>query len=562
MTDAVIRRYLTILRREWWVILQAAVVVGLVAGLLATPRPDVDVHRRRAALRRAPGRSRRHVAARGPADVLQPQHLDLVRARRVARGEASSADVLEGAAASVGDGAGFSGVQPSVNAESRTITISASADTPRQAVKFANAVAQSLVDVRWSEREAALEAQITAIGKQLVDIQSQISQVNAQAAAATTGGADTSSFDTARAVYLTQYQTIFSNLQQLQSALVAKDNGVQFLLPAQGAGSSTASDPLQRGLEGAAIGLVLGIGLAALREVMDSKVRDRERVETLTGIPAIAEVPKEPGLRKRPLAVFDAPHAPYSEAIRALRATLMWADGDAAPGSIAVTGAQSGDGATMVAANLAAAFALAGVNTILVSADFTDPMPELGLFERGGTPRVAAGLADLLTSRDPVERSEAMISQLLVATRVPQLRWLPATSSPNGAGSGAASERLSSSRARKLFVALAGEAELVVVDSPPALLSDGASITGMVDGVVLVVRLGTTRRARLARIARQWRGAPINPRGVVLNGTNRRGGPEGIPAARKAPPRRRTPRALNAGTAAISAPPPFPERRG
>ncbi|MCU1456286.1 MAG: capsular exopolysaccharide family [Actinomycetia bacterium] len=526
MTDAAIRRYLDVVRREWWVVLQAAIVVGLVAGFVAH-HDQSSSYQAHAQLYVEP--------AVGPDGTLplavQPTAgdaapvLSTVLASTFQR-QATAPEVLADAARKLGTGTGPLGatVKASVNLPARTVTIDTSAATPDQATKVANAVAQSVIDTRWTTREGALNAQIAGTNKQLQDIESQISQINAQEAISRLTNPDTTAFETSKTVWLSQYQAVFANQQQFQASLTSHDSGVKFLLPAQGAVKSSSTSPVTRGLQGALIGLLIGIGLAALREALDTKVRDREWVEDVAGLRTLGELPKDRNLRKRRLRVGDAPGSRYAESVRALRASLMWTVDRGSPASIAVTSPQSGDGKTTVATNLAAAYALSGLNTILVSADLRAPTVHRELFPgrrptMGNTPD--RGLAELLVDVDLDLSDPAVLSRALMQTRIEHLRWLPATiaASPSPLLSTRAAELLSSARAGALIQALTASADLVVIDTPLALLSEAASLTGLVDGVVLVVRPGSTRRAALRRTMRSWRGSPITPLGVVLNGT-------------------------------------------
>jgi capsular exopolysaccharide synthesis family protein len=525
MTDSVLRRYLEILRREWWVILQAVVVVALAAGFLAD-RQHPSTYYAGAQLYVEPV-----VGADGTIPVItQPTFLSDttvpisgVLAQSLAR-QAASPAVLEGAAKKLGaNNAAALGdrVATTVNLASRTIGITASAGTPDGSIALANAVAQSLVDVRWATRERALVAQITATATSLGNIQNQISRIGAQEANQPTGTAATSAFETAKAVWLTQYQTTFATEQQLQGALASRDNGVLFLLPAQIAQQSKPVDTTSRALEGAAIGLVLGIGLAALRETLDTKVRHRERAEALTDLRTLGELPKDRVVAKQPLAVIDAPWSRYAETVRALRASVVWTGPDRASATIAVTSPESGDGKTTLAVNLAAAFALAGLKTVLVSADFRHPTTHatlVGARRAFGMP--TRGFAELLLD-DGFELTDPLtLDAALVTTRVENLWWLPSSAStPLPVLSTNAAVLLGSPRARQLLDMLSGEAEMVVIDTPPALLSDAASLNRIADGVVLVVDVTRTHRTALVRTVRSWKGVPVRPLGLVLNRT-------------------------------------------
>ena len=525
MNESVIRQYLAIARREWWVVLQAMMVVAVVAGLIAH-HSQSSSYQANAQLYVEP--------AVGPDGTLpfvidpsvSPGATPLAGPLAVALArQASSPEVVSGAAKALGtpNNSLTTGVSTAVNAAARTVTITAKAVSPDQATRIANALAQSYVDVRWTQRAAALRAQITATSAQLGAIQGQISKISNQENDAKARNADTSSFETTKTVLLTQYQTGLSNQQELQTSLQGRDGGVPFLLPAQSAARIASATPRTRALEGAAIGLIIGIGLAALREALDAKVRDREWVEETTGLHTMGELPKDRNLRKRRLRIVDAPGSLYAESMRALRGALMWAVDGETPVSISVTSPQSGDGKTTVATNLAAAFALSGLRTVFVSADFRAPTFHREFFlrrqSRVNTP--AQGLAEILSNEEAGVSDTAALEGALVETRIENLRWLPATVATSSSSTVAtqAAERLTSARARRLLGALAGLCDVIVIDTPPALLAESASLNALVDGVVLVVRPGNTRRAALQRTMRSWIGSPITPLGVVLNGT-------------------------------------------
>ena len=225
---------------------------------------------------------------------------------------------------------------------------------------------------------------------QYAALQARIADLNAQTAAAAFQGSDTSSFEASRSVLLAQYQSLLEGQQQLQTTLRTGRTGVEVALPAVGAATERPADPLVRGLTGAAIGLLLGIALAALREVLDTRLRSREEAERLAGLPVVAELPKDRDLKRRAqLPVLDRPDSSFAEAMRALHTSLRLSTQRDRLQSIVVTSPQRGDGRTTVAANLAAASALAGVRTILVSGDLREGAP-LARPERPGRVRRAS----------------------------------------------------------------------------------------------------------------------------------------------------------------------------
>ena len=68
---------------------------------------------------------------------------------------------------------------------------------------------------------------------------------------------------------------------------------------------------------GAALGLLIGIGAAFVQHVRDTSIRDRARLQALTGAPVLAEIPADRNARMSPLAVDQDPGSRRAEAYRA-----------------------------------------------------------------------------------------------------------------------------------------------------------------------------------------------------------------------------------------------------
>src|SRR4051812_16308885 len=155
---------------------------------------------------------------------------------------------------------------------------------------------------------------------------------------------------------------------------------------------------------GLVAGLLVGLGLAWLREVLDTRVRDAEVVSELTDLPVVGNVPAWSAETGR-VVVAAAPHSPPAESFRQLRTNLQFLrvadDGsaaDAVRGSVvAVTSSLSAEGKSTVAANLAVTLAETGARVLLVDADLRRPAVAdvLGLEGGVGLTTVLAGQADV-----------------------------------------------------------------------------------------------------------------------------------------------------------------------
>ena len=113
---------------------------------------------------------------------------------------------------------------------------------------------------------------------------------------------------------------------------------------------------------GLALGLLLGLGLAFLREALDTHVRTADGVARRLGLPILGQIPQPPrSLRGSDrLAMLDRPETIYAEPFRILRTNLELVNLERPAKTIMVTSAVEGEGKSTTIANLAVATARAG----------------------------------------------------------------------------------------------------------------------------------------------------------------------------------------------------------
>lgn len=263
---------------------------------------------------------------------------------------------------------------------------------------------------------------------------------------------------------------------------------------------------------GVTLGLLAGLGLAWLREALDTRVRDAGVVAELTDLPVVGNVPAWPAGSGR-VVVVTAPHSPAAESVRQLRTNLRFlrvADGRSAgeggPAHVlAVTSSLAGEGKSTVAANLASALAETGASVLLVDADLRRPAVAgiLGLEGGVGLTTVLAGQADVA---DVVQEWGPAGLQVLPAGAVP----------PNPA------ELLSSPAMRALVAELRTRYDHVVVDTTPVLpVTDASVLSRVVDGVLVVANARRIRRRQLAQCLGDLSQVSARVLGLVLNQAHR-----------------------------------------
>jgi capsular exopolysaccharide synthesis family protein len=201
----------------------------------------------------------------------------------------------------------------------------------------------------------------------------------------------------------------------------------------------------------------------------------------------------------------------FAEAYRALRANISFSridrfSLDHPVGSVLVASAAPGEGRTTTVINLGIIMAQSSPSVLIVDTDFRKPSmhKHLNININGHGPML--GLSDVLVGAATVE-------QVWRETSFPQLRLIPAGTTPPNP-----SELLASDRMRVTLNELQARAEFVLLDSPPCLnYADAFLLARIADGVLYVVRTGRQDRSSQRRVQKQLQKARAWMLGVVLN---------------------------------------------
>lgn len=259
-------------------------------------------------------------------------------------------------------------------------------------------------------------------------------------------------------------------------------------------------------LLGAALGLLIGLALAVLRETLDVSVRAAETMRELTGAPMLGSIPYTSTVRNQPLVLQDATYSARAEALRQLRTNLQFIDAAHPARIIVITSAVAGEGKSLVAVNLALVTAEAGRSVAVVEADMRKPRISelLGL---DGTVGLSTVLAGQVNYEDAVQRWGTNHLDVLSSGLPP----------PNP------SELLNGARMTELIAGLRGRYDMVIIDTPPLVpVTDAAVIAAQVDGAVLVIRHGRTRRGHLRSAIAALNAVHARLLGNVMNMTKLR----------------------------------------
>jgi tyrosine-protein kinase len=270
-------------------------------------------------------------------------------------------------------------------------------------------------------------------------------------------------------------------------------------------GSPTSPRPLRDAAFAALLGLLLGIGIALVRDALDRTVTDPDALESTLGFPLLGYVRSDllgtaPGSRN---GNIDA--AENLDSFRILRTNTQFFGGGGRAGTLAITSPLPEEGKSTVAAWYAYVNALAGKRTILIECDLHRPVVANG-FELNPSPGLTEHLTGDATASD-VRRS------VMVEGPIAQ----PLSVVPAGAPAPQPAELLASPRFEEFLDEVAKEYELVILDCPPLLpLGDTLSIVPRVEGIIMCIRLGQTTREQAIAAKDALRRLPERPVGLVF----------------------------------------------
>jgi len=221
----------------------------------------------------------------------------------------------------------------------------------------------------------------------------------------------------------------------------------------------------------------------------------------------MADLPQQKWAPKGDYVLFaeaESGHSAAHEQFRTLRSRLYQIRANQTMKTVLVASALPGEGKTFVSVNLALVLARQhGRRVLLVDSDLRKPR----LHEVLGTP-ATPGLSDYLSATAD-ERSA------IQKTPLQNLYFMPAgTLAPNP------SELIGTGGMAKLIRALTPFFDWIIVDTPPVIpVSDATLMAEACDGVILVLKAGSTPYDIAQRARDEFRSAPVV--GVVLNRTGK-----------------------------------------
>jgi capsular exopolysaccharide synthesis family protein len=282
------------------------------------------------------------------------------------------------------------------------------------------------------------------------------------------------------------------------------------------------------------VGLFGGVGLCFLFDYLDDTIKGPDEVEKLADLPSLGIIPLLPpeGLQKNrgyntyyrrsysyspenPSGEHTLPEVkeielinhlypclPLSEDYRTIRTSILLSHAEKPLRSIVCTSALAQEGKTATVVNLATSFAQLRKKVLLIEADLRKPR-----LHRIFRTRNLTGLTGHLTGK-------AALKDIIHQTPIENV-WLISSGliPPNPV------ELLNSKIMKDVLAEVSEAFDIVLLDSPPVLaVIDSVVISSIVEGTLLVIQGGQTRRRPFLAAVEQLRRANANIIGVVVNG--------------------------------------------
>jgi len=387
------------------------------------------------------------------------------------------------------------------------INIFAESTDPRLAADIANMLITVFADQVQSMQTTRYSASEQSLKSQMADIDNKIKVANNQLST-TTDSTESVRLETMIANYSQTYAGLLQSYEQIRLAVAQTSSNIVQIEPAAIPIEPVRPKILQNVALVAIVSGLLAAGLIIGIDMMNDTVKTPAEITEKLGLPVLGVISHYKSTNGVPVTESQ-PLSPVSEAFRTLRTNLKYAGAGLEKPlySIMVTSALPSEGKTEVLVNLGVVLAQNGLRVLLVDADLRRPALHRRL-----------GLDNLVGLSQSFVHPELGMDYSFQPTRISGLSAITSGDSPPNP-----SELLGSQTMGTILEGLKTQYDIVLVDTPPALaVTDATAMLPYVEGVLLVVKPGSTHLAPLRRVVEQFNQLDNKLMGVVINDINLR----------------------------------------
>lgn len=255
---------------------------------------------------------------------------------------------------------------------------------------------------------------------------------------------------------------------------------------------------------GLIFGIIVGVGVALLRDILNTKVDSTDDVRELTHASSLGTVPQATILNDSRPVVVAQPAGSEAEEFRRIRTNLSFLTTTATQGHgrlLVITSTDPSEGKTTVSSNVAVALAEEGKSVLLIDADLRHPSVAHKLGIEGHV-----GLSHVLSR-------QASPADVIQKYWKPNLHIMPAGKRPANA-----SILLNSDLMKEMVERALTQYDYVIIDTAPLSVASEATVFGrMAGGLVLVTGKGVVEKKELENTATALQAAEVPILGFIFN---------------------------------------------
>ena len=371
---------------------------------------------------------------------------------------------------------------------------------------------QSLENMRHAI-VTSIDNHITTLNTQLRSLQQSEQQTTARIAANPTQGKYLLSVERQQKVKEALYLFLLQKREENELSQAFTAYNTRVITPPSGSMIPTAPVKKNIALVAIVLGLLIPVVIVFIRENMNTKVRGRKDLESLS-LPFAGEIPvavsgkgKKKVHNAKTIVIRQGNRDIVNEAFRVLRTNLEFmldAKTDSKASVTLFTSFNPGSGKTFLTMNTAATFALKGKRVLVIDGDLRHGSASAYLGSR------CKGLSDYLGKRET--DLEALIQE---NPDIPGFFLLPAGTIPPNP-----TELLAEPLFKETIEQLRGHYDYIFIDCPPIdIVADTQIIEKLADRTIFVVRAGLLERDMLPELQRMYNEKRFKNMALLLNGT-------------------------------------------